>query len=346
MGLHRITAVFLGLAAITLAAPQPAKAWGNDGHRQTGLIAEAGLDPETADKVRAILGYDLGVAALWADCAKSVKPSSGGFVYRPQRKSLACAPFETDAEKAAMTAYVARNWKTCGLPRSCHNKYHFANIATGHDRFEARYFGAPPHNIVATINAAILYLQTGQAGPAVSIATRKEALLLLAHLLGDLHQPLHVGAVYLSANGQIQPIRDPESYAATQETQGGNLLFLGAQGLHGYWDQVLSRYGEAADPELLALTVPAPSGPIRGWAEQWANDTFVQSKQAYGPLTYGQQKSFKGPYGPVTGWPAYYQPAVDYSALRRDLQKTQLAKGGRRLAALLNALAAQGTLDA
>ncbi|WP_409362753.1 S1/P1 nuclease [Bradyrhizobium sp. CIR18] len=32
---------------------------------------------------------------------------------------------------------------------------------------------------------------------------KKEALFVLSHLVGDLHQPLHVGAVYLDSAGHV-----------------------------------------------------------------------------------------------------------------------------------------------
>ncbi len=335
-----------GLACVlALFAAGPAGAWGNDGHKQTGFIAESALSASAKTHVHALLGYDLATAALWADCAKSFKPSGASFAWRPKRGSTACAPFETAPEQALMKAYVARNWKSCGLSQSCHNKYHFADIATGHDGFDPGYFGAPPYNIVAAVNAAITYLKTGQSTAPVSIASKKEAVLLLAHLLGDLHQPLHVGAVYLTPAGHIVPIRNPETYAEAMETEGGNLLFLGSQPLHGYWDTVLSRYGAKAADDVLAVQVADTVGPMDGWAASWANDTFSEAQKAYGPLTYGAVKSFDGPYGPVDGWPAYFQPGEDYGGLRRTTQTDQLAKGGHRLAQLLNALDAQGALN-
>ena len=53
-------------------------------------------------------------------------------------------------------------------------------------------------NKISAINAAIRVLQDRPKATApLSITDKKEALFLLAHFVGDIHQPLHVGAVYL-----------------------------------------------------------------------------------------------------------------------------------------------------
>ena len=71
--------------------------------------------------------------------------------------------------------------------------------------------------------------------------TKPVAVILLAHLVGDIHQPLHVGAEYFGQNGQKV---DPDRGQAGLEDQGGNSLKLELFGgtnrrsikLHGFWD--------------------------------------------------------------------------------------------------------------
>jgi len=64
---------------------------------------------------------------------------------------------------------------------------------------------------------------SGKPAPApFSLLNEKEALLLLAHFVGDLHQPLHVGAIYLDAEAKpVDPARwtDP-----LMDTVGGNAI--------------------------------------------------------------------------------------------------------------------------
>lgn len=52
--------------------------------------------------------------------------------------------------------------------------------------------------------------------------TRPIAVILLAHFVGDIHQPLHVGAQYFNAKGQ--PV-DPERGGELPD-EGGNSLRL------------------------------------------------------------------------------------------------------------------------
>ena len=75
--------------------------------------------------------------------------------------------------------------------------------------------------------------------------TRPVAVILLAHYVGDIHQPLHVGAEYFNQTGQAV---DPDKNQSGIEDEGGNTLVLqlihgtrqeiahpGLK-LHGFWD--------------------------------------------------------------------------------------------------------------
>src|SRR5262245_49561936 len=63
-------------AVCTLAAafsPDAASAWGYQGHRVVGSVADKLLKPNAKQQVRQILGdIDLRKAGPWADCVKSV----------------------------------------------------------------------------------------------------------------------------------------------------------------------------------------------------------------------------------------------------------------------------------
>ena len=63
--------------------------------------------------------------------------------------------------------------------------------------------GTNEHDLVGAVTAAIAVLRDMTPSGPFSIADKKEALFLLAHFLGDLHQPLHVGAVYLDEHGRL-----------------------------------------------------------------------------------------------------------------------------------------------
>ncbi|MFA9330620.1 S1/P1 nuclease, partial [Escherichia coli] len=84
-----------------------------------------------------------------------------------------------------------------------HNTYHFDDVALKRDRFDRSFQGTNDHDLIAAISAAIAVLADKPVPPPFpfSFKDKKEALLLLVHFIGDLHQPLHVGLVYLDADG-------------------------------------------------------------------------------------------------------------------------------------------------
>src|SRR5262249_38999733 len=93
------------------------------------------------------------------------------------------------------------------------------------------------------------------------------ALRLLVHLIGDLHQPLHCGCCYLQpVNGPeaAQLVADPEAAAVSdlESDWGGNALMLpigGGVSLHHYWDSDLGDDRSAVEPAGGPSTGPAPA---------------------------------------------------------------------------------------
>jgi hypothetical protein len=62
----------LAIALAIIYAPMQSMAWGTNGHRITGQIAENHLTPKARAAVKAILGYEsIAMASTWADFIKS-----------------------------------------------------------------------------------------------------------------------------------------------------------------------------------------------------------------------------------------------------------------------------------
>src|SRR5262249_46797677 len=138
---------------------------------------------------------------------------------------IPCTSFETPVEAARMEDYVARNWSNCAYQagHGCDESYHFTDVAIQHCDYSRNYTGTSNHDVVGAINAAIAVLQVRPAPMPFSIRDKKEALFLLAHFVGDLHQPLHVGAIYLDRDGQpVNP--DLRGLDPATETAGGNFI--------------------------------------------------------------------------------------------------------------------------
>jgi hypothetical protein len=74
----RIRFVF---ALLTLASPQQAFAWGQEGHSIVAEIAERRLDIDTVNKVRVLLGGNVSMASVssWADDFRSSHPETAGW---------------------------------------------------------------------------------------------------------------------------------------------------------------------------------------------------------------------------------------------------------------------------
>jgi hypothetical protein len=329
-------------AAAALAfGPSQALAWGAEGHQYIGNLASALLTPNAAQHVQAILGpqVNLASAAVWPDCIRSVSGSPGSLSYNHNLKTpAACDVFgNTPAEKARMEDYAERNWTNCeyaGHLTQCNFAYHFADVGVQHDHYDRSYFGTNDHDVVSAIQAAILVLQ-GQPAPApFNIKDQKEALLLLAHFVGDVHQPLHVGAVYVDSTGAVI---DPDAVSTTQataaETTGGNWLAVGTSNLHSRWDAIPTSWGTAPTHAVIkaAQQTPSVGGPLVGRPVIWASETVVAAQDAY------QNMSFQSA-GQPQHWKVTFTNPSTYTSHERTVQRRQLTKAGARLAEVLNTI--------
>lgn len=207
-------------------------AWNSDGHQTVGAIADQLIaGTPTATQVRKILGSTLRTAAVWADCAKGVVHGSDGtfkYVINPRYKE--CLPYETTAGKKLMVDFVKRNWDSCNPTAGddpCHKQYHYTDVASEHNAYAKNLEGTSDHDIVSAITAAIAELQGGAAPAPFNLKNKREALRLLAHYAGDIHQPLHVVAVYLDAAGhQVDP--DGGTFDPGSKTRGGRICATAA----------------------------------------------------------------------------------------------------------------------
>jgi S1/P1 Nuclease len=333
----------------TLLYPVAASAWGYQGHEVVGSVADRLLKPNAKQQVRQILGFALRTAGPWADCVKSVvRHDDGTFHYEVDPNHLEfevpCTSFNSKEERARIVDYAARNWFTCsykpdGFERGCHNTFHFEDIAVQRNNFDRSFQGTNDHDVVAAISAAIAVLTDKPAPPPFSIKDKKEALFMLAHFMGDLHQPLHVGSVYLDANGHLVDPDVAHQIDPATETIGGNAIQDQNVNLHHEWDDIPTDIGEAATRELLAdaSALPASEGPIEGWPAAWASDTILVSHDAFAGLNFQLSETHPG-NPPSNTWTVLFEDHLAYLRWQDAIKRKQLAKGGARLAELLNAI--------
>jgi hypothetical protein len=331
-------------------------AWGGDGHRAVGAIADRLIAGTNAQKqVDALLlpGESLAKVASWADCVK------GNY----------CGP-----QTPEMLAYVEANPK--------HGVYHYTDVPFQNARYADGAAGTAPDDIVQTLKQAIVVLQ-GKDNDSNNPHhfTKRQALLLVTHLAGDITQPLHVGAGFVGKDGGfvVPQTNGDIDGVHVFNAQGGNDLLLdvanlmvssdklippapakegvaiktepskpATRPLHAYWDSTVVDYAMrrigARTPEQFAdlviagkPAVAANSGDPVTWPYQWADDTLQASKLAYAGVVVGQMSEKTSSKGETYKVWAATVPE-DYPVPTSALAKTQLTKGGYRLAALLEAI--------
>jgi hypothetical protein len=320
-----------------LCAALDAGAWGGDGHRIVGAMADQLIENSNAQQhVAALLapGESLETIAMWADCAK------GDY----------CGPKTPD-----MLAYIRAN------PQ--HGEYHYADIPFQSSHYRDGAVGSGKNDIVQTLKQAIAVLQgKGDRLSNPHRFTPRQALILIVHLTADIHQPLHVGVGYVGKDGAFAAPQDKRQIDGVHlfNTRGGNDLLIddgetdggkaktGPRSFHAYWDiktvDYAMRASAAGTPQQFAQIVlaekpeiAANTGDPISWPYQWADDALRASKMAHAGLAPGkmsEQTNRKGERRDV--WSLALPP--DYAESSAALAKAQLTKGGHRLAALLKAI--------
>jgi hypothetical protein len=324
------------LVCLAVFAPTVSSAWGPDGHHTVAAIASkliAGTNAET--QVKTLLGnLSLIDAAVWADCAKGVNPTT--FLYESAGKYPECAVFENPDGEAAMIDFVRRNATNCTIKPGeevCHKQYHYSDVAIQHMTYLPTFVGARNDDIVAAVIAMTHVLKGDPSPPPFVIKDKPEALRLLAHYVGDIHQPLHVGAIYLDAQGnEVNP--DAGIFNPATATRGANnILVLPSTktNLHATWDAIpaslkMTRLNSAW--LSTARSIPLSSGSDFDWPGQWASDSVVEADQAFAGLAFG---AYAGGHWTV-------KLPAGYSRTMSTIKKRQLTRAGARLAQLLQGI--------
>jgi len=321
------------LMLVLFAMPGASYAWGPNGHHAVAAIAAnliAGSNAEA--RVKALLGdVTLVDAAVWADCAKGVNPTT--LQYQGAGHFHECAVFETPDGEAAMVDFVSRNATNCVIKPGeeiCHKQYHYSDVAVQHMTYQTGFVGTRNDDIVAAVVATIHVLKGDPAPPPFSIKDKAEAMRLLAHYAGDIHQPLHVGAVYLDAQGNVvNP--DTGTFDPTTATRGANSIMVlpgGRKNLHATWDAIPASLNMTHVNSAwlsAARAVPATTGADFEWPKQWASDSVAEANQAFSGLAFGPFASGHWTVRLPSG----------YSTSMRLIKKRQLTRAGARLAQLL-----------
>jgi hypothetical protein len=309
-----LVAPLLGLAA-ALTFGSVLGGFGDSGHRIVGRVAEFHLQGSKAlTQVSKILrpGESLADASVWPDTIKD--------------------PLYEDGDTPLFR-----------LEHPAQDTYHYTNIPFQATGYNPALPGARPTDLLQITRECIRVLRGSS-----TVFTPREALRMLAHLVGDVHQPVHSGNAYVSASGPLRFVM-PNGPSGWRSSAGGNALVYGPQdrfNLHSYWDThvvnlAMQKDDVASYAARLVKELPvAPdwqdAGDADAWPERWVNEALVHARDAYkdiGVVTYlGPDEAGRTPHR----WRIQQPPGYDERSRARI--RIQLAKGGYRLAALLRAI--------
>ena len=183
------------------------------------------------------------------------------------------------------------------------SKWHYVNIPgnLGKDDFIKALKGLTGENLYSQIQAMTSQLKD----KSLPVEKRQIALRFLIHLVGDLHQPLHVGR---------------------EEDQGGNKIsvnwFEKTTNLHSVWDNALIDFQQYSYSEYARALDIASESDVETWQnsslEEWFYDSYQLANKVYASVPADGKLGYKYNY-----------------IFKQDLDM-QLLKGGLRLALLIN----------
>lgn len=177
--------------------------------------------------------------------------------------------------------------------------WHYVNMGL-EESYEASEKN-PEGDLVVGIDTCIKVLKNEQSTEEDKVFHLK----MLIHLIGDLHQPMHIGR---------------------KEDKGGNDIqvqwFGQGTNLHAVWDTKMIEDFNMSYLELVAdadnLSKMQVTTLQTGSVVDWVNEVHVTTKEVYGSAKEGDKLSYR------------------YSYLYLQTVRTQLQKGGIRLAKVLN----------
>lgn len=181
--------------------------------------------------------------------------------------------------------------------------WHYKNIDAG-----VEYKDAPLNSkgdVVTAINKMVQVIQN----PKKSSEEKSTALKMLVHLVGDIHQPMHMGHLsdlggnrwfikYFGSNNKLHSIWD------------SSLVESAHKWTYTEWQQQIDRARPAQEAEIIAEGTP----------DKWGEECYKIATEIYDTTPQESEISY------------------NYIATWTPVIETQLLRGGLRLADLLNSL--------
>ena len=298
-------------------------AYGPLGHQIVGAVADERLaNTPTAAKVYALLdGMRLEKAALLAD---EIKGWDKKGVDDPRSFHFSG---RRNIDRQLRDFWRANQpTQDPNSPGPSHHWFHYTDVPVmPAQRYQDGATGRSKWDIVHMIPFCIDVLRGRLPEQNERKITKAVALILLAHYVADIHQPLHVGAAYFDAQGRPT---DPDKNKSALADEGGNTFTIELSDepprrrgirkkkFHGFWDndtvnalfpQVpgVCRKGvriqidplkkqlihEMATHEPRNWQIP-PNVSIESYAETWADEILPIAREAHMRLEFRKVKPF------------------------------------------------------
>jgi hypothetical protein len=361
-------ALLLGIS-ITPGVVAPVYAYAPVGHEIVGAIADERLvNTPTGAKIRALIGgLSLEKAALLADTIKGWDKKGVD-----NQKSFHVASPKIDRQLRDFWRANQPTYDTRSAAPS-HHWFHYTDVPVmPAQNYGDGAAGRSKWDIVHMIPYCVEVLRGRRPEQNERKITKSVALILLAHYIADIHQPLHVGAQYFDAQGRVA---DPDKDQSALPDEGGNTftLELGDEPprtrgvrkkkFHAFWDydavnalfpripiRVRKRelqtqiaplkkqlVRELATNEPTSWRMPA-NIDVTNYAEVWANEILPIAREAHERLQFvnvhpQQEKDRIVAAGEANEKP--HPDQISYRAWAASVVREELHKAGWRLADLL-----------
>ena len=291
-------AIAIGVVCLIFGAPSVSLGWGPGGHMITAQIAFARLNPRAKAQVKTLLAIPINPSAVSAKSKDFVNAAHWADDLRSVPAFKSFEPLH----------FIDKPFSTDGTPLPA----------------------IPAPNIVTALRDNVRILKTSTDKNA-----RAQALRLIIHLVGDIHQPLHCASRVSSA--------------LSDGDQGGNLLTINITDpngnlrsikLHSYWDGGLESFPKGGPapqfvPPPLNKIPPAAAAAIGG---NPANDPAIKLNDPFNFPAWANESFSLAKSVVYNGMSNGIEPNLAYRTKGVKVARQRAAWGGYRLAALLNSI--------
>jgi S1/P1 Nuclease len=359
----------LAAAVLSTMLVSDARSFGPHGHETIGAIADELLKGKRAgEEIRSLLdGLSIAEAALLPDRIKEWDRRP------PTRKDTFHIPDHPKIEKQLRAFWEANPpTRNNAYAEPSHHWFHYTDVPVGAKKYSQGQTGRSRWDVVHMIPFCIAVVRGDVNAENERKITRPVAIILLAHLVGDIHQPLHVGAAYFDADGKLV---NPDAGNPGFPDEGGNRLLLDLQdptargaastknvNLHSYWDNDtvdtaldlvreeirrenpgqrgsirrsrLVRYLATHEPSKWR---PVPRTDVRACAESWVDEILPIAGNAHRRLQFANISMEYDDGRAVARGMALPKSMADHMTYEQwsgRVIKDQIHKAGWRLAAL------------